>query len=73
MNQAVKQAADILGNQSKLAEKIGISRVTVNQWVTGTNPIPLERCLQVERATNGQVRCEQLRPDIDWSRASADL
>ena len=26
-----------------------------------------ERCIQIEKATAGAVRCEQLRPDIDWA------
>ncbi|MCV5533321.1 toxin YdaS, partial [Escherichia coli] len=28
---------------------------------------PAERCPAIERATRGEVLCEELRPDIDWS------
>ena len=24
--------------------------------------------MQIERATSGAVTCEELRPDVDWSR-----
>lgn len=24
-------------------------------------------CIAIERATNGVVRCEDLRPDVDWA------
>lgn len=36
--------------------------------------VPAERCPAIERATNGQVRCEDLRPDVDWAvlRCQAD-
>lgn len=23
-------------------------------------------CIQIERETGGEIRCEELRPDIDW-------
>ncbi|NPI99188.1 transcriptional regulator, partial [Escherichia coli] len=29
--------------------------------------LPAERCPAIERATRGEVLCEELRPDIDWS------
>ncbi len=50
-----------------LAETIGISPVLVSQWRNGHRPIPAERCPAIERATGGAVRCEELRPDVDWS------
>ena len=38
----------------------------VHQWVKGLRPIAAEHCPRIERATDGMVRCEQLRPDVDW-------
>ena len=29
--------------------------------------VPAEHCPAIERATGGKVRCEDLRPDVDWS------
>lgn len=28
---------------------------------------PAEFCPSIERATDGRIRCEELRPDVDWS------
>ena len=32
-----------------------------------SRPIPAERCPEIEKATGGAVRCEELRPDVDWA------
>lgn len=57
----------------QLATMLAISPVIISQWKTGSRRIPAERCIEIERATAGAVRCEELRPDIDWVylRASA--
>ena len=60
-------AADIVGSQAELARVIGVSGPTVNQWASGHRPVPAERCPQIEKATGGVVRCEMLRPDVDWA------
>lgn len=52
-----------------LALELGVPASLLSQWATGVRPVPALRCLAIERATNGKVRCEDLRPDIDWSRA----
>ncbi|MFN4328325.1 MAG: transcriptional regulator [Limnobacter sp.] len=36
----------------------------ISQW-SKTRPIPLDRCVPIERATDGQVMRWDLRPD-DW-------
>ena len=61
--------------QVDLARKIGVTSGAVNQWAGGLTAITAERCIQIEQATNGQVRCEDLRPDVAWSvlRANAAL
>ena len=53
--------------QADLARQLGVVTVVVNQWTSGVRQVPAERCPAIERATNGQVRCEDLRPDVDWS------
>ncbi len=65
-NIAISNACVVLGGQASLARKIGVSAPTVNQWISGHRPIPAERCPAIERATNGAVRCEDLRPDVEW-------
>ena len=55
-----------VGNK-RLAEAIGVSTVVISQWKTGARRVPAEYCPLVERATNGAVRCEEMRPDVDWA------
>jgi DNA-binding transcriptional regulator YdaS (Cro superfamily) len=59
-------AYQVLGSQSALAKAIGVVPQVVNNWHRRGN-VPAEYCPLIERATNGQVRCEDLRPDVDWS------
>jgi DNA-binding transcriptional regulator YdaS (Cro superfamily) len=63
---ALTQAINILGSQSALAKAIGKSQQTVNNWIS-RGAIPAEHCPLIERATGGAVRCEDLRPDVEWS------
>lgn len=68
---AIRKACHLVGGLSKMAALLGVKVPTVSQWVSG-NPqnhrqVPAERCPAIERATSGQVRCEELRPDIDWA------
>ena len=50
-----------------MASALGIAQPTVSEWHRGDRRVPAERCPQIERATDGAVRCEDLRPDIDWA------
>jgi DNA-binding transcriptional regulator YdaS (Cro superfamily) len=49
-----------------LAKTLGVDPVMVSEWRTGKKRVPAERCPSIEKATNGAVRCEDLRPDVDW-------
>jgi DNA-binding transcriptional regulator YdaS (Cro superfamily) len=53
------------GSQTELARAIGAQPQLVWQWSTGVRPVPIERCVPIERATNGAVTRIDLRPD-DW-------
>lgn len=64
--EAIDRAAEILGSQNALAELCGVSKGAVSQWKDPGRRVPAEYCPLIERATNGQVRCEDLRPDIAW-------
>lgn len=57
-------AAEIVGGRPKLAQRIGVSASQLHQWITGMRPIPIPRCVAIEKVTNGAVRCETLRPDL---------
>lgn len=46
----------------------GISKGAVSQWKLDGRQVPAEYCPTIERLTDGEVRCEDLRPDIaDWA------
>lgn len=63
---SVKKAVDAVGGVASLARHLHVTPPTVHQWISGVRPIPAERCPQIEAATNGAVRCEDLRPDVPW-------
>lgn len=56
-----------LGSVNRLAHAISAHPVLISQWKNGRRRVPAERCPDIERATGGAVRCEDLRPDVDWS------
>lgn len=62
---ALTQAINILGSQVALAKAIGKSQQTVNNWIA-RGSVPAEHCPLIERATGGAVRCEDLRPEVEW-------
>lgn len=64
---ALRRAAELVGGQSALALILGYQdRRPVWQWLTDERRIPAEKCPLIEQATDGLVRCEELRPDVAW-------
>lgn len=63
----LKTYLDKRGTNIPLARTLGVSQVVVSQWKTGARQVPAERCPAIEKATDGVVRCEDLRPDVDWA------
>lgn len=68
----IQKAIDTLGSQAQMAMALGVRQPTISEWVRGDRPIPVERCVQIEQATNGVVRRWDLRPD-DWHRIWPEL
>lgn len=54
------------GKQTDLASALGLKAQAIHQWVKGQRPLPTLHCPAIERATG--VRCEELRPDVTWTR-----
>ncbi|MBK8117579.1 MAG: helix-turn-helix domain-containing protein [Candidatus Accumulibacter sp.] len=63
---ALTRAIEISGGPAALARSIGRSVQTVCNWTLRGN-VPAAHCPSIERATKGAVRCEDLRPDVDWA------
>lgn len=62
---ALARAVALCGGQSALASAIGVTQSHVWNWLARMRT-PAEHCPAIERATRRAVRCEELRPDIDW-------
>lgn len=63
---ALSSAIEIVGGQAALGKACGVWQTAVSQWVK-RGRVPAEYCPTIERVTGGKVRCEDLRPDVDWS------
>ena len=60
------------GVTAALARQIGAQPQLVWQWASDVRPVPIERCVPTERATEGAVTRRDLRPD-DWHEIWPEL
>lgn len=51
-----------------VAAAIGVNEQYLYQCLTRRRPTPPYRCPDIERAADGRVTCEVLRPDVRWQR-----
>lgn len=65
MQTGIKKAVSICGNQAALANACGVSQPTVFKWTNGTK-IDAAYIPAIIAATNGEVKPQELRPDVDW-------
>lgn len=61
---ATKKAIDIVGGQTALANKTGISQAAISKLARGINRVSPESAVKIELATDGRVTRSDLRPDI---------
>lgn len=67
----IQRAFDILGDKNGrggitlLAKHFGVTPWAVSRW--RESGVPAKRCPDIELLTNGKVKCEDLRPDVNWS------
>lgn len=62
----IDRAIALCGGASALAGLLEIAPSTPLMW-RARGRVPAEYCPGIERLTQGAVRCEDLRPDVDWS------
>lgn len=68
---AIATAIEKLGTgQAGIARLLGVTPQAVNQWVSGTRPVPPRHVLVVEAATG--VSRHLLRPDVFGPAPSAN-
>ena len=62
----LQRAIALLGGPVKAASVLCLrSYQVLQQW--RVNRVPADYCPAIEKATGGDVRCEALRPDVDWA------
>ena len=66
-NYALIKAIQIFGSGAALARHLGVTRGAICKASKGMMPVPKSWCPIIELETKGQVKCEDLLPDIDWS------
>lgn len=54
--------------RSVVARAARMNEQYLYQCLTGRRSTPSERCPLIERATDARITCEELRPDVTWSR-----
>lgn len=57
----IDRASDVLGGAAKLAALLGVSAQAISNWKE--RGVPIERCLAIERFTEGAVTRKDLRSD----------
>lgn len=57
----LEKAISLCGGVKPLAKRLEMTYQAVYVW--RTNGVPVTRCLDVEKATNGAVTRQELRPD----------
>ena len=63
--EALREAIRLYPTLKAFSEALGLRYQVVQQWLT--NGVPADYCPDIERLTNGVVRCERLRSSVDWT------
>lgn len=64
----MKTLLDHFPNAAELARACGVSREAARHWLSGAQQPSLQHIPAIESATDGAVRAEELRPDVEWQR-----
>ena len=62
MQQAAREAVDLLGGIRSTARAMGVTPGAVQKWLA--KRVPAERVIALEEATEARVTRYQLRPDL---------
>lgn len=60
------------GRLAALAKSISAHAPDVSRWASGKRPTPVEMCVAIELATNGEVTRKDLKPDT-WHKIWIEL
>ncbi|WP_083438206.1 transcriptional regulator [Caldimonas brevitalea] len=67
-NAHIERAIQLLGSGVELASVLDRSPQFVSQLRKGERPVPQDLCPLIEKATKGEVTCEQLLGNVQWYR-----
>ena len=68
----IEKAYGYVGGATALANALGVSPSMVTNWAKKRRPVPVKRCVEIEKLTNGMVSRKDLRPD-DWHEIWPEL
>lgn len=68
----ISTAIIICNGQSALARACGVSQAAVGKWLDGAK-MDVAHVSSIVKATNGAVKPEDLRPDVDWKTIKQSL
>lgn len=60
----IEKVVDLCGGQTRTGKQVGVTQQAVRKWLTQEMPVSAKSAIKIERATNGAVTRQQLRPDI---------
>nr|DAR90749.1 MAG TPA: Putative antitoxin of bacterial toxin-antitoxin system, YdaS/YdaT [Caudoviricetes sp.] len=72
MNRAIEKTIDICGGQSATARVCGVKQPAVRKWLNG-GKMDVRHIPAIIKATNGEVKPQELRPDVDWETIRQSL
>lgn len=67
MNEIARYLDETRTSQAAFAGRIGVTPGRVSHLVGGSAPSP-DLAVRIEAATEGDIRVEQLLPDVLWNR-----
>jgi DNA-binding transcriptional regulator YdaS (Cro superfamily) len=70
MNTSIARAISQFGGQAAFAKACGVTQAAVSKWTRGQR-VSAESAIAIEKATDGAVTKEELRPDL-FSTATSE-
>jgi DNA-binding transcriptional regulator YdaS (Cro superfamily) len=61
----LEPAIKFFGSLNKVAYAVGVEPMTAHQWKK--RGLPVERAVDISKATGGAVKPSDLRPDFKWT------
>jgi DNA-binding transcriptional regulator YdaS (Cro superfamily) len=61
-----------LEERTEFAQKCGTTAAYLDQVARGYRRAGESICINIDKETDGAVRCEDVRPDVDWAYLRGD-